>query len=97
MGFHDGTPTEILNCQPPPPDTEYRCAALYCEKALYERKVVRPYTRVAVLRHQHHFNDTPGRSVHYATWTHEEKPVVAKCEMQGYEVISIDLLERMPE
>jgi hypothetical protein len=96
VAYHDGMPTEILNCEPPPPDKVFRCSALYCQKALYERKLVHPYTQIFLPRHQYNFSDAPGRSVHFATWTQEEKPLIAKCEMKGYDVLSIEFVERLP-
>jgi hypothetical protein len=97
VAYHDGVPSEILNCEPPPPGKAFRCSALYCQKALYERKLVRAYTQVFLPRHQYNFSDAPGRSVHFATWTQEDRPLIARCEMKGYDVVSIDFVESLPQ
>jgi len=94
---NDGAPAEILNCEPPPPGDEYNCAALYCEKTLFDQKIVRPYTHIAMPKHYYKFSDDLSRSVHFATWTNEDKTVIAKCEMKGNSVTAIEFLDRMPE
>ena len=97
LAYHDGVPSEIWNCEQTAARQQYRCAALYCEKALYERKLVQPYTPVSIPKHWYNFSDAPDRSVHFATWMQEGKPVIAKCEMKGLDVVSIELLEKMPQ
>jgi len=96
VAYHEGIPSEILNCESPAPENVHRCAALYCERALYDRKVVRPYMRVALSRSRFNFSDAPGRSVHFHSWTEDGRKLIAKCEMINYDVVSIEFVDRLP-
>jgi hypothetical protein len=96
VAYHEGIPSEILNCESPAPENVHRCAALYCERALYERKVVRPFLRIALSKSQFNFSDAPRRSVHFHSWTEDERKLIARCEMKDYDVVSIEFVDRLP-
>jgi hypothetical protein len=95
--FENGVLIEIDNCDHPPQARIFRCAALFCEKALYDRKIVRANTSVLMPKHYVNFSDAPDRSVHFATWETDGRTNIAKCEMTRLNVVSIELLAEMPQ
>src|SRR6266581_780112 len=39
--FPNGVLTEVVHCDDPPPHMIFRCAALFCQKALYDKNCAR--------------------------------------------------------
>ena len=95
--FQNGVLTEVVNCDDPPQNMIFRCAALFCEKALYDKSFVRANTRVSMPHHQYNFSDAPDRSVHFATWTFDGKINIAQCEATRLKVSSVQLVNAIPQ
>jgi hypothetical protein len=52
--------------------------------------------RVVLSKSQFNFSDAPGRSVHFHTWTEDQRHLIAKCEMKNYDIVSIEFVDRLP-
>ena len=87
---------DVVDCNNPPVGKGYQCAAVHCQKAFRDRQLARADTQISALRVSHNFSDAPDRSVYYGTWMHEDRPVIARCELSGATVVSIDLLDKIP-
>jgi hypothetical protein len=87
---------DVVDCENPPIGKGWQCAALYCQKAFRDRQLARGGAQISTLKVSHNFSDAPDRSVYYATWLHEDKSVIARCELNGAKVVSIDFLDKLP-
>lgn len=87
---------DIVDCDDPPMGQGYQCAAVHCQKAFRDRQLARADAEISALRVSHNFSDAPDRSVYYGTWVQEDRPIIARCELKGATVVSIDFLDKMP-
>ena len=88
---------DIVDCDNPSPDRAHQCSALHCQKAFRDRQLARADAQISTLRVSYNFSDAPDRSVYYGTWVHEDRSVIARCELKGPTVVAIDFLDKMPQ
>jgi hypothetical protein len=87
---------DVVDCDDPPTGKGYQCAAVHCHKAFQDRQLASAGAEISTLRVSHNFSDAPDRSVYYATWLQEDRSVIARCELKGATVVSIDFLDKLP-
>ena len=87
---------DIVDCDAPPIGKGYQCASVHCHRAFHERKLASDGAEISTLRVSYNFSDAPDRTVYYATWQLEGRPVIARCELNGVTVVATEFLDRLP-
>ena len=88
--MQDGRVVGIQSCSHPREEHVPRCRDLFCQKALYDRKLLPPNTVILKSSHSYNYSDSPGRSVHVYKYQDGREYRYPMCEMQGLNVVRAD-------